>query len=108
MKVIAICQYRENYAFNSDGSINSENPHWKNKGSHEFIFDLKELNIDSMTYINCSNEIKQMITEIVAEQCNEIAQYTLLSVEPQFEEPTNLTKKLGEKFYSLDYLVKTE
>ena len=94
MKVIVICQYKENY---SDTSI----PSWKNKGSHEFVIDMSGL-ITPDTFINASNIIEPMIKEVVKKECNDRCIYDVVSIVPQFSEPTDITEKFKKEFYSID------
>lgn len=102
MKVIAICQYQENYAFNDDGTIDTKNPHFKNKGSMEFIVDLGMCNIDADCFINGMGEIKDMITEIILDKNNDYCKYEVISIEPQFTEPGDLTEKFKAKLYAIN------
>ena len=73
-------QYHENY--NTD-TINP--PYWKPKGGVEFMI---EVNSDLLLY--CDN-IVEILTTMVNEQCNEMAKYEYLSYEVNFSKPSKLS-----------------
>ena len=73
-------QYHENY--NTD-TINP--PYWKPKGGVEFMV---EVNSDILLY--CDN-IVEILTTMVNEQCNEMAKYEYLSYEVNFSKPSKLS-----------------
>lgn len=87
--LVAEFQYRENYAFDENGCLNTENPYWKMKGGHTMLVneglsaqDLIDLGPDGL---------KKLVMDAVATreevQPNGLCEYDLLdwSVEEQSE-----------------------
>ena len=75
-----IAQYYENYAFNSNGEINSETPHWKPKGSSDFEVKC-DLDIEMYAQDKMINAIQIMLNKA----SSDYSKYTYISHDVAFE-----------------------
>lgn len=76
--LVAIYQYRENYAIDDDGNFDVENPFWKNKGAHEAVI-ATEITITEATE-KSQDEWEREIAEH-GPKSNGFAQYDLIDWE---------------------------
>ena len=78
-------QYSQNYS-------DTDTPHWKPKGGHEFII---KCDADVLMY---SNELQKHLTKMVSEQTTSHEKFEYLEHEVKFSEPTMLNHN---ELYSL-------
>ena len=76
-------QYYENYAIGPNGPEGT--PHWKPKGSHEFIIKTES---DIVMY---APNLKDILIQMVAEQSNDYEKFEYIEHNVQFSEPTELS-----------------
>jgi len=84
--VRVLTQYHENY--NTDNGVNANPnsaPYWKPKGGVEF-----EVEVNSDIVLYCDN-IEEILTTMVNEQCNPMCKYTYMSHEVNFSKPSKLS-----------------
>jgi hypothetical protein len=79
-------QFYENYAIGPNGPEGA--PHWKPKGGHEFI-----LRVDSDTVMYAPN-LKDILTEMVADQSNQYEKFEYIEHEVQFSAPSELSAEI--------------
>jgi hypothetical protein len=75
-------QYRENYGTETS-------PHWKPKGSVEFI--IRGVDDNDVIYLIGGNMIDEIIGGMLSERSNEMCSYELLDWELIFTEPVELS-----------------
>jgi hypothetical protein len=79
-------QFYENYAIGPNGPEGA--PYWKAKGGHEFI-----LKADSDLVMYAPN-LKDILTEMVADQSNQYEKFVYIGHEVQFSEPSELSSEI--------------
>jgi hypothetical protein len=79
-------QFYENYAIGPNGPEGT--PHWKAKGGHEFI-----IKADSDLVMYAPN-LKDILTEMVADQSNQYERFEYIDHEVQFSEPSELSAEI--------------
>jgi hypothetical protein len=75
-------QYRENYG-------TAEAPHWKMKGSVEFI--IRGMDDNDVMYLS-RGEVDRIIAEMLVGRSNDMCRYELLDWELIFSEPVELSR----------------
>lgn len=78
-------QFYENYAIGPNGPEGT--PYWKPKGGHEFII---KANSDAVMY---APDLKEILTDMVAEQSNDYEKFEYIDHEVIFSEPTELSSE---------------
>lgn len=72
--LVASYQYLENYAFDEDGNLDTENPYWKAKGTHEEVI-CENLDISEVMELAEDQEFIQFLIDSMGPKDNEACRF---------------------------------
>jgi len=92
--VIVTAQLFENYSFDSEGNLDSENPYWKKKGGHEV-----QLKVDADIVMYQEDEFIGWLHDYFKKESGDFYKYEYLDHDVTFGDIEDITEQFNKTYH---------